>query len=385
MQRLFTSFSNLCLILLSFGCNQLQIKTFVQLSNPDWTMVGETSTRTNTVRDTLNPPFEEIWRYETSAGFSPHAAIVIDSFLFISDLNSEINMLNVKTGEHIGRRKFGSAIVGLPIADGANLYIPLTNSKASLVAYNLGSATIDWQVRGGNIESSPLIIGLKLLVTTLEGTITCLNKTNGQPFWTFAPSCDKTNISIHSSPVCDGEIVVFGSDDGVLNGLTLENGSLIWQTKIRGSIVASPSIKNGKVFVGSFDGIYYCFDIKTGRQLWTQNLGGVVLASQAVNEYHVIVGTVEGLIYCMNINDGAITWKVLLGGVVNSTPLISGSTVFIGCQNKVIYALSTETGVILWQHKMGGRVRSMPVVTKNLLLILSDDHSIVAFRESGKR
>lgn len=385
MLRLFTSFSNLCIILLSFGCNPLQIQTSLQLSTHDWTMFGGTSTRTNTVSDTLNPPLEEIWRYETSAGFSPFSPIVIDSFLFVSDLNGEVNMLNVKTGEHIGSRKFGSAIVGSPIADGTNLYIPLTNSKASLVAYNLRSATIDWQVKGGNIESSPLIMGSKLLVTMLEGTLTCFDKTNGQPLWTFDPSRDKPNISIHSSPASDGEIAVFGSDDGVLYGLTLENGSLIWQTKVRGSIVASPSIKNGKVFVGSFDGTYYSFDIKTGRQLWEQNLGGVVLASQAVDEHHVIVGTVEGVIYCMNINDGAIVWKVSLGGVVNSTPLISGSTVFIGCLNKVIYALSTETGVVLWQQKIEGRIRSMPVISRNLLIILSDDQTVVAFRELGKR
>ncbi|MDI6766255.1 MAG: PQQ-binding-like beta-propeller repeat protein [Bacteroidota bacterium] len=385
MVRFLISFSILFWFLKSFGCNPLQIQTSLQTSPHDWKMFGRTSTRTNTVTNNLIPPLEEIWRFETSAGFSPYSPIVIDSFLFVSDLNGEINMLNAKTGEYIGSRKFGSAIVGSPIADGNYLYVPLTNSKASLVAYNLRNAAIEWQVKGGNIESSPLIIGSKLLVTTLEGMLICSDKTNGQSIWVFDPSRDKKNKSIHSSPASDSEIVVFGSGDGVLCGVAIENGSLIWQTKVRGSIVASPSIRNGKVFVGSFDSTYYSFDIKTGRQIWAQNLGGIVLASQAVNEHHVIVGTVEGIIYCMDINDGVIVWRVRLGGVVNSAPLISGNTIFIGCFNRVIYALSAETGEFLWQQKIEGRIRSMPVVSRNLLIILSDDQNVVAFRKLGEK
>jgi len=53
--------------------------------------------------------------------------------------------------------------------------------------------------------------------------------------------------------------VVFGSGDGVLYVLSLEDGEQVWSYEIGKAIVASPAVVGGRILVGANDGRMYCF------------------------------------------------------------------------------------------------------------------------------
>ena len=61
------------------------------------------------------------------------------------------------------------------------------------------------------------------------------------------------------SPVICGDVVVFGSGDGRMYAVGLEDGEERWSYDIGQSIVSSPAVVDGRIFVGANDGRLYAF------------------------------------------------------------------------------------------------------------------------------
>lgn len=372
-----------CFIVILSGCNYLHLRESLHVDPTSWKMYGGDIGRTNVARDILIPPLTMVWEYDASAGFGPYSVTVADQLLFIGNLQGEIHAVNVQTGNGIGVHDFGTAIVGAPVVDVNMLYVALAHDEESLVAYNMDRGAVEWSAKLGDIESSPLFMNDRLYVASLRGRVFCIDKNNGSICWTFTIPPSKQGVMIHSSPASDGNVIVVGCDNSHLYAIDAHNGSLKWSASTGKSILASPSVSDGKVFAGSLDNYMRAFDLETGREVWRTPLDAKIFSSQAVNERYVIVGTAGRTAYCLNKNTGDVVWKAGTNSVINAPPLVSGTVVYIGCIDKHLYAFDTETGKLLWQYKTEGRIKTMPVIWQNRLFLLSEDHTVLAFRSES--
>ena len=379
-------FTVLLLLLELCGCihSRLQL-SLLPRSEHNWIMYGGDEGRKNLSTDILKPPLDSLWEYDAEAGFGSSAAAAIGDILLIGNLRGEVHAINFSTGKNVGFFDFGSAIVGTPLVDGEMMYVALANDGEGLIAYNLVKASIVWRSAIGNIESSPLLIGNRIYITTLEGKLICIEKEIGTSIWTYEISGERKTRSIRSSPASDGKVIVFGCDNGSMYAVDVNDGRLRWSAKTRASILASPSIQEGRVFIGSTDSTFYAFDVATGKQLWAQAVSGKINSSQAADKKHVYVATVNGTVYCLAGDDGSIVWKINTNGVINSAPLVSGATVYIGSLDRTLYALDSRSGEIIWRFKTDGRIKTMPVISQKHLFILAEDRSVVAFQERVNR
>ena len=71
-----------------------------------------------------------------------------------------------------------------------------------------------------------------------------LNATDGKKLWAF-----KTGGEIKSSPVVVGDRVLIGSYDEHLYCLSARNGSVLWKVKTNGPVHSTPGIADGMAFV----------------------------------------------------------------------------------------------------------------------------------------
>ena len=238
------------------------------LDKGDWQFYGGTIERTNNSSYELKPPLTFAWQYDASAGFSPYSAAVVDNIIFVGNLQGEVHAVDVRTGKEFGAYDFGSAVYGTPVIDGELMYVVLGNEDESLVAYNLISGKILWKAKLGDIETSPLLHENHLFITTLDGKIVSIEKEHGNRAWEYEVPSHITPAAIHSSPASDGNVIVFGCDDGSLYAVTKNYGQLKWHAKTHGSILASPSIKDSVVYVGSLDSTLYAIQVSTGKIIW---------------------------------------------------------------------------------------------------------------------
>ena len=77
---------------------------------------------------------------------------------------------------------------------------------------------------------------------------------SGKKKWTF-----QTLGEVDSSPIICGEKVIVGSGDGRLYMLRLSDGSKLWSFEIGQAISSSPAVVGNIIVVGCDDGYVYAF------------------------------------------------------------------------------------------------------------------------------
>jgi outer membrane protein assembly factor BamB len=124
-------------------------------------------------------------------------------------------------------------------------------------------------------------------------------------FSAFAPA-------ITSPAVGNGKVFV-STNDGILHGLHVADGTHAWQIDWKKMGYSSPLFRDGKVYCAlSDEGKVFCVDADTGNFHWTTETGSVIYDSgfcaDATGE-HVFIGNVNGTLNCLRAADGQIAWQ----------------------------------------------------------------------------
>jgi outer membrane protein assembly factor BamB len=371
------------LLFLLAGCSVLKLPETFRARETDWRMWGGQSTRAN-VAEELLPPLKLLWEYDASAGFSPQTIVAADSIVFIANLQGEVHAVNVATGKKYGSYDFGSAIVGAPIVDGNFLYIVLSQEEKSLISYNLHTGRIEWQTSTPAAETSPLLVGQKLIVvTTLEGKIYAVEKYSGNIEWTYSIAADKHRTLVHASPASDGSVIIVGCDDGTVYCISADSGKFRWKVQTGGSVMSSPSMEGDKTYIASLDSTLYALDVRSGKEHWRKNLGGKIFGAVSAHQGSVYVGTANRTVSCLDGTNGELRWTYTTNGPIGGGILVSGNIIYFGCLDKTLYALDAEQGRLLWKYETESRLRAVPIIYKNILLLPREDRTVLAFTAKG--
>ena len=361
------------------GCSGLRIDRVLKSADHDWVMYGGGPERLNVAPGTVQPPLDEIWQYNAQGGLlgSP---LVRDSVMILGTLHGELQAVNLANGKRLGYKILESAIVGTPALNGNYVIVTMAGKLETLISFDLREGKRAWFFPAGAIESSPLIVGNNIFVTTLAGILYCVDKRNGEEVWKFDSVEEEKRVPIRSSPASDGRIVTFGSDDGVIFGIDASNGILRWAVQTGASIFGTPVVVSGIVIVGNIRGTIYAVDVSDGKILWKTDTGSRVFGSASANRTTVFVGTADGVLRALDIRSGKELWNFTAKSIINSAPLVAGSLLYAGALDRTLYCLDSETGKELWRYTAEGRIKVPPVLWGDVLLITSEDKYVTALR-----
>jgi alcohol dehydrogenase (cytochrome c) len=166
-------------------------------------------------------------------------------------------------------------------------YTPLTE----ITPENVSRLRVRW-VRQFNVtesersESTPIVAGGVIFTTVPPSDVVALDARSGDVRWRYRRSlpdklptcCGRPNRGL----AILGDVLFFGSIEGVLVAINANNGSVIWQTKVSDpsdgfTMTGAPLVVNGSVVVGVAGGEYgirgflAAYDAETGRQQWKFN------------------------------------------------------------------------------------------------------------------
>ena len=357
------------------GCAPLSTEHVVKVREIDWTTYGGSMERSNNSKAIITPPLKLVWEYNAGAGFGSGSPVVADSLVFIGTLQGELHGIHIKNGERVGYKSFESAIVGAPTIDGNTIIVTSALDKPTLFVYNVRLGNVVWSRDVGPIETSPLLVGKRLIVAVLAGSVICLDKSTGEELWRF-----KSDKQLHSSPASNGTVIAFGSDDGTVFALDIDNGSVLWKLRTGGSVIAPAMIQESTVFVGSTDNTFYAINVTDGELKWKRDITSRVYGGAAFSRDLVYVGAANGTLYALDVSDGTMRWAFETNGVINSAPLVSGETVFVGSLDRFLYAVDARTGQPLWDYRTKGRIKTSLAIWGNYLIAASEDKFLYAFQ-----
>ena len=130
----------------------------------------------------------------------------------------------------------------------------------------------------------PVVAGKRLIVgSSREDCLIAFDTDTGAEVWRAL-----ANGPVRFAPVIIGDLVLFGSDDGVMRCVKLADGSAVWSKRAVPSnrmllgnqrlisvwpIRGGPAVKDGRVYfaagVWPLEGTFvFCWDAKTGKQIW---------------------------------------------------------------------------------------------------------------------
>jgi eukaryotic-like serine/threonine-protein kinase len=186
-----------------------------------------------------------------------------------------------------------------------------------------------------------------------------------------------TGNRVVSSPVMEGGVVYFGSDDGNVYAVDAKDGRQLWKRATGGAVSATPAVSGGTLFVGSFDGRFYALNAASGAVRWKFTTGGerrfeakglhgmspktqtffdpydIFLSSPVIADGRVYFGSGDGNLYALDAASGELRWKFATGDVVHASPAYADGVVYVGSFDSRLYAVDARTGKELWRFQGG--------------------------------
>jgi len=226
---------------------------------------------------------------------------------------------------------------------------------------------------GGQVWSSPAVVGGVVYIGSLDDNAYALNATTGALIWRFT-----TGYSVYASPTVVNGVVYLGSQDGKVYALKAESGALVWNFSTGAPINSSPTVVGGVVYIGSDSGFVYALNASTGATVWTYQTGKAIGSIPAVAGGVVYIGSENGIVYALNANTGAKVWSFTTGNEIWSPATVVGGVVYVGSWDDNVYALNANTGAKIWSYTTGSYVDSSPAVVGGVVYVGSLDGSVYA-------
>jgi len=222
--------------------------------------------------------------------------------------------------------------------------------------------------------------GLSLIVCSEEGTILSLDVSDGTENWRTGPLGDR----VLASPKVGKDRIFVGTYGSDMLCLALSNGTILWEYRgCSNWIHTTCALWEDRIYFGSCDGALYCIDAEVGSLIWTFN-ASYIPSSPSVFDGKVYFGAYDSNLYCLDAASGVLLFNTTLGGDIYSSPAVSAMALHVGCDDGYLYTLSPLNGSILWRVPVNdGSLQNSPAATSDMVAITSQEGLLLLFRENG--
>jgi outer membrane protein assembly factor BamB len=335
------------------------------------------------------PPFARRWSWNAHVllEFPP---IIVGQRLFVVRNDGQVVKLDKNTGRVHWRRDMGYLSASSPAYGDKKIIVTILErtkgGPGKVAAIWARSGKVSWsKPLPSRSESSPIVVDHRVYFGTEDGTVYAMRVDDGSVQWKFrAAGAVKGGLAL-----ADGKLY-FGTYGGQVYGIAQHTGKQVWHTGTSGAhfglsagnFYATPAVAFGRVYIGNTDGNMYSFSAASGKLAWRRGTGAYVYASPAVAQVPggqptVYFGSYDGTFYALDARSGATRWTFRDGGKISGAATIVGGIVYYsnwGKRNTT--ALGARTGRKIWTSERGA---FNPVVSDGQMIYLTGFSSVGAF------
>jgi len=284
---------------------------------------------------------QQKWAFKTSRNIEG-AASVYKNMVYFGCSDAYLYCLNIGNGDEIWSYKAGFAMNSSPLVNNGSIFFH--DRLVDFICLDANTGKLLWKDGGddnyGGASSPAISLDGENLFTGRGGyfnSLLCLNSSSGDLIWQF-----DVKDEIISSPAIDGEIVVFGCNDGNVYCLNANTGEKFWSYRTENDLRSSPCCYKGKVYIGTKDGYFVCLDEQTGKPIWKYNSPDTEYSSGAICNNRIYFGGDKGNVYILDTESGKELGHLTVEDQeFLSQPVISGDKVYI-CSQDYTYCLGDK-------------------------------------------
>jgi outer membrane protein assembly factor BamB len=371
--------------------------------NPAWIQtIGLVSSVPNIKEEPSYPPLSSPivqWEVDvttdqnisTSVEYS--APAVSDEFVFIGLSHKEgVYIFDRHNGSSKGRLDTNSSVQSPPSIVGDKLVV--SDISGTVYCWNIKSRELLWKVELKSPTNSKIIHSNGTMFVSTNNDLVYSISMEGELLWRFEHRIDPTRkgelkLFGSASPLVDEQSVYAGFSDGALIQLDRETGTIVsqvWNGSGRYPDIVSQPTKVGEGILVS------AFEQPTWKQekdnvVWEQEYGAlhssVALNSSKDGETYLYVhpGS-DGVLRLIDITTGSAVWSWDSETESSlTTPVLLETGILIGSTNGTISVVDYENGNQYWtlqrDKQMGGMMHA-PVVDDGQIFVLTKDGFLMA-------
>lgn len=254
-----------------------------------------------------------LWEPFQSNGMVFLTGWIVDTILFIGTSNNKLYGISTRSGKECWSFTTSGAVIAPVIAQDSLLYFAGNNR---LYAINLRTRQKVWEYNtGGLIESRPAIQDEKIIFTSWDRYVHCLNRFSGSVIWRFNRQSSFYYAPAACWPAVSQDKVFIVDPARYLTAINLFTGASIWESNVPEcwesiGIAADKS----RVYVRSLNGKLYAFATAPNnqQQLWVTNAdyGWDSTPSMPIEKNGALfTGGKKGFVIAVQAHDGQIKGK----------------------------------------------------------------------------
>lgn len=249
-----------------------------------------------------------------------------------------------------------------PATNGEHIFIPSDDEGGKIVAAELATGRIIWEVElGRSVRGGIVLSGNRLFVSQLGeqhdagGRVTALSSLDGSVLWTRNIPVPATGgLSLHQG------LVFVPEASGTLRALSLEDGNDVWTWDATGPMGPPPLVYDGALFQRSFRNLSKLSLV--GQHLLTVSLPARSTTNLAGTGSLVLAGTWavegEGRVTAYHADDLRIIWEGRTAGDVVETAATIGQDALVADSHGVVYRFDALTGESKGSIRLGSAIHS---------------------------
>ncbi len=284
-----------------------------------------------------------------------------------------------------GNRAAWTVNVGEPItsgvgADFASQVAIVTTRLGNVIALDTNTGAVRWKTNINATVLTPAVIaGNRVLLSANDGVLHGLNLQSGALIWQFGTQQPNVSVRGTAKPLrLDGSTALFATADGRIHAIASDTGEALWTRRIGVAVGGSdvgrmsdvdgtPLVVGKHLYVTSFSGNLAGFDMSTGRTLFTVRDFPTTRAVAHLNG--VLIGAdTNGLVQGFNAVTGEKLWKNnALTHRKPSNPVTIGNFVAIGDYEGVVHLFNVNGDLVgRAQSRDKGQIVSLQVLGNRL-------------------
>ena len=204
---------------------------------------------------------------------SPAEFVVCGDRLIVNSHWDSLAALDIESGKALWDNKdedirFRSST---PIAVDDNTLLVVDDDAIMLVDMNSGDITSKTNFEEYSFSSSgkPALMDRIAYIPTSNDGIVAFDLDSKKLVWHFetgesilftAPYAGKGKKIVESTPVIDGENIIFGANDGFIYTVNAKSGGLADKRQAGSAVLGKIAVNGDKIYTGTFDGYAVCCD-----------------------------------------------------------------------------------------------------------------------------
>ncbi|MBK9714939.1 MAG: PQQ-binding-like beta-propeller repeat protein [Kouleothrix sp.] len=300
------------------------------------------------------------WTYAPGLA-ADSAPLPLGDTVTIGTLDGALVGLDASNGGVRWRQESISSQFGAPSSGAGQIFVG--NDHGDVFCIIPESGVVLWQRSlGRGIQQAPTRNNDRLVVTTRDGFVYVLQAGSGEVLWGR-----RVSEGLGAPTVGDGG--VFVAEGRTLSALDWNTGTLKWSFTAASEILTQPAIAGDLVLVGTERGVLYGLRADSGQKVLEYQARGAISATPAVSADAIFLADRSGMLVALHPDTASHIWQYETHTAIDSAPFLADGKLLFGTSGGTVYTLDARSGRELAAVQLDSSVIAAPALGADYIYV----------------